>query len=76
MTPFSCFSTTSFPQGPNLLSTDTGWGQSSVSMAPQRDWESGQLKGKLMSTKLIAMSGIKGLFTTRYYQLKSIYFPP
>lgn len=74
--PSSCFSTTSFPQGPNLLPSDTGWGQSSASMAPQGDWERGQLKGKLMSTKLIAMSGIKGLFTTRYYQLKSIYFPP
>lgn len=45
-------------------------------MAPQGDWESGQLKGKIVSTKSIAMAGIKGLFTTRYYQLKPIYFPP
>lgn len=45
-------------------------------MAPQGDWESEQLKGKLMSIKFIAIAGIRGLFTTRYYQLKSIYFAP
>lgn len=55
--PSSCFSTTSFPQDPNLLPTDTGWGRSSASMAPQGDWEKGQLKGKLMSTNLLQHQG-------------------